>query len=103
MYRNDRSPSLVFCLFMDAIGYFSYAIPFLGEFADIIWAPVSALIFTISFGGWRGILGGMFNFVEEILPGTDFIPSFTIAWMIRNMRNRPANKKAMRGRVVNDY
>lgn len=81
---NRNSPSFVFCLLMDIIGYATYAIPFLGEIGDIIWAPVSAIIFTISFGGWKGVLGGMFNFVEEILPGTDFIPSFTIAWFIKN-------------------
>ena len=85
---------------MDAIGYFSYAIPLLGEFADIVWAPVSAIIFTISFGGWRGVMGGMFNFVEELLPGTDFIPSFTIAWMIRQSRNRAAQKKTYRARII---
>ncbi len=84
--RQSFSPSLVFCIAMDAIGYFTYAIPVLGELGDIIWAPVSAMIFTISFGGWKGILGGIFNFTEEILPGTDFIPSFTIAWLIKNIK-----------------
>lgn len=86
MKRTDRSPSLGFCLLMDAVGYFTYTVPVLGEVGDILWAPVSAVIFTISFGGWKGMLGGMFNFMEEILPGTDFIPSFTIAWFLRNMR-----------------
>lgn len=99
MKRNDRSPSLAFCLLMDLIGYFSYAIPFLGEFADILWAPFSAVVFTFTFGGWRGILGGMFNFVEEILPGTDFIPSFTIAWFIRRMR-KPEGDNRMKTRMI---
>ena len=99
MNRTDRSPSLAFCLAMDAIGYFSYAIPFLGEFADIIWAPVSAVIFTVSFGGWRGVLGGVFNFVEEILPGTDFIPSFTIAWFIRRMRTSSGQKGTVKASI----
>lgn len=83
-----QSPSLVFCVLMDAIGYFSYAIPILGEFGDLVWAPISAIIFTVSFGGWKGILGGAFNFLEEILPGTDFIPSFTIAWFLKNRKQR---------------
>jgi hypothetical protein len=55
----------------------------LGEFADVIWAPISGIIFYITFGGWRGTFGGLFNFVEELLPGTDFIPSFTIMWFIQ--------------------
>ena len=73
---------------MDLIGYATYAIPFLGEFADIIWAPISAIIFFISFGGWKGALGGIGNFIEEILPGTDFIPSFTIMWFLQNYRRK---------------
>ena len=74
---NRKEPSLIFCILMDVIGYATYAIPFLGEFGDILWAPVSSIIFFLTFGGWKGAMGGMFNFVEEILPGTDFIPSFT--------------------------
>ena len=81
MYR--RKPSLLFCILMDMIGYASYAVPFLGEIVDIIWAPLSAIIFFISFGGWKGALGGIGNFIEELLPGTDFIPSFTIMWFIQ--------------------
>src|SRR5947208_996411 len=59
---------------MDAIGCFTYAVPVLGEFADVIWAPISGIIFYITFGGWKGTFGGLFNFAEELLPGTDFIP-----------------------------
>lgn len=87
MTKQQTSTSLIFCVLMDIIGYATYAIPFLGEFGDIIWAPVSALIFYRTFGGWKGAFGGMFNFVEEILPGLDFIPSFTIMWFIQRLRN----------------
>jgi hypothetical protein len=66
---------------MDLIGYATYAVPLIGEFADIIWAPISAIIFFRSFGGWKGAFGGIFNFVEEIMPGLDFIPTFTITWL----------------------
>ena len=79
-------PSLAACLVMDFLGYATYSVPFLGEFADIIWAPVSAFIFFRMFGGLKGILGGAFNFVEEILPGLDFIPTFTIAWAVQYFR-----------------
>jgi len=79
---------------MDLIGCATYAIPFLGEFADIIWAPVSAIIFFVSFGGWKGALGGIGNFIEEILPGTDFIPSFTIMWFLQHYRKKNPNTPA---------
>jgi hypothetical protein len=78
---KKHQPSLIFCIAMDLVGYASYAVPFLGEFADIIWAPISAIIFFRTFGGWKGAFGGIFNFAEEILPGLDFIPTFTISWM----------------------
>ena len=60
----------------------TYAIPLLGEFGDTLWAPISAFIFYRTFGGTKGMLGGAFNFLEEILPGFDFIPSFTIMYFM---------------------
>ena len=78
---NKPAPALAFCIIMDVIGYASFAIPGLAEVSDIIWAPISALIFYKTFGGWKGAFGGIFNFVEEILPFTDFVPSFTIMWI----------------------
>ncbi len=85
---NRKQPSLLFCILMDLVGYATYAVPILGEFGDILWAPISSLIFMSSFGGWKGVLGGFGNFIEELLPGTDFIPSFTIMWFIQNAQKR---------------
>ncbi|MEP6513507.1 MAG: hypothetical protein ABJA79_06545 [Parafilimonas sp.] len=73
--------SLLFCIVMDLIGYATYSLPFIGELGDLVWAPISAFIFYKTFGGKKGIIGGVFNFIEELLPGTDFIPSFTIMWV----------------------
>jgi hypothetical protein len=77
---NKQQPSLAFCIIMDVLGFATYAIPGLGELGDIVFAPVSAIIFYFMFGSWKGAL---FNFTEEILPGTDFIPTFTIMWFMR--------------------
>ena len=85
---NSGRPSLIFCILMDMIGYASYTMPLIGEITDFIWAPISALIFFFTFGGWKGALGGVGNFIEELLPGADFIPSFTIMWFAqRSQRN----------------
>jgi len=92
---KHSKPSLLFCIAMDCIGYLSYTIPGLAEFSDIIWAPVSGIIFFAAFGGWKGGVGGLFNFVEEILPGTDFIPSFTIMWLLQN-----ATSKKEAGKII---
>ncbi|MFT3682595.1 MAG: hypothetical protein QM791_20230 [Ferruginibacter sp.] len=76
-------PNIAICIVMDLIGMFTYSAPLLGEFADIIWAPLSAMVFYKLFGGRIGLIGGVLNFVEEIIPFTDVIPSFTIAWFIK--------------------
>ena len=81
----NKQPSLAFCIIMDVLGYATYAIPGLGELGDIVFAPVSAIIFYVMFGSWKGAL---FNFTEEILPGTDFIPSFTIMWSWNYFSNK---------------
>ena len=82
MKNRSTNVSLFFCLVMDAIGYATYAIPVFGELGDLVWAPLSAFIFYKTFGGTKGALGGLFNFIEEILPGLDFIPSFTLMWLV---------------------
>ena len=92
MIKQQTSTSLIFCVLMDIIGYATYSIPFLGEFGDIIWAPISALIFYKTFGGWKGAFGGLFNFIEEALPFTDFIPSFTIMWFLKYLRSPQQDK-----------
>jgi len=76
-------PPLALCIFLDFLGCASYVLPFIGEFSDIIWAPISGIIFFSIFGKKIGVFGGMFSVVEELLPGLDFIPTFTIAWYMR--------------------
>ena len=95
MNRQTGNVSLLFCILMDLVGYATYAVPVLGELGDIFWAPISAFIFWRTFGSWKGALGGMFNFVEELLPGLDFIPSFTIMWFLqkRKVQNTEVSKK----------
>ena len=76
-------PNIAVCILMDLVGMATYFFPGLGEFADIVWAPISGYIFYKLFGGRFGIIGGTLDFLEEIIPFTDVIPSFTIAWFIR--------------------
>jgi hypothetical protein len=93
--NNQKTGSLIFCLAMDAVGYATYSIPLLGEFGDLLWAPVSAIIFYKTFGGWKGTFGSVFNFAEELLPGTDFIPSFTLMWLWKNFMQKEKSKTIM--------
>jgi hypothetical protein len=78
-------PSLGMCLVMDIIGSLTVMIPFFGE---IIWAPISAIIFWRMFGFRRAFMGGVFSFIEELIPGLDFIPTFTIMWFIQYARRK---------------
>lgn len=87
-------PSLALCILLDAVGMATYLIPALGEFADIVWAPLSGLIFYKLFGGRFGMVGGVLSFLEEIIPWTDIIPSFTIAYFIR--KNEADKMQALR-------
>lgn len=70
-------------LLLDGIGYASYLIPILGESIDFIWAPLSAFILMKMYKGPEGRAAGILEFFEEILPGTDFIPTYTIMWFYR--------------------
>jgi len=89
---------------MDLIGYASYALPGLGEFSDIIWAPFSGFLFYKIFGGRFGITGGLLNFIEEALPFTDFIPSFTIAWVIRYASQKNTRQdKSIQGQLTGKF
>ena len=76
-------PNIFLCVALDLIGMASYILPGIGEFADVGWAFISALVFHTLFGGRFGMIGAVLNFAEEIIPFTDIIPSFTIAWFIR--------------------
>lgn len=73
-------PTLAFCLIMDLLGSATFLLPGLDEWFDILWAPVSAMLFFNSFGGKVGRIGSIINFAEEMLPFTDFVPTFTIAY-----------------------
>lgn len=87
-------PNIVLCIILDIMGMATYLIPALGEFADVVWAPISGYLFFQLFGGRFGVIGAVLNFLEEIIPFTDIIPSFTIAWFIRKneLDNWIANK-----------
>jgi len=90
-------PPIGLCIIMDLLGMATYALAWLGEYADIVWAPISGFVFFILFGGRFGLIGGTLDFLEEILPFTDIIPSFTIAWFIRK---READKLITKGKII---
>lgn len=89
--KTDYS-KLFLCVLLDLMGYFSYAIPLIGEFLDVLWAPISAILLMSLFKGKSGKIGGMVEFVEELLPFTDFVPTFTLTWFYNHLK---ATKKGL--------
>ncbi|WDO12606.1 hypothetical protein MH928_14950 [Flavobacterium sp. WW92] len=78
---DKKQKQLMLSLLFDAIGMFSYALPFLGEFADFAWAPISGFILAKMYKGTVGTVGGIISFLEELFPFTDILPTFTLTWI----------------------
>ncbi|MDI1255931.1 MAG: hypothetical protein PSV16_07500 [Flavobacterium sp.] len=86
--KDNKGRDLILGLVFDALGYVSFTIPIFGEFEDVIWAPVSAILMIIMYKGTAGKIAGAFDFLEEILPFTDVIPSFTLMWFYKYVIKR---------------
>lgn len=78
---SNKKRNLILGIAFDAIGMVSFSIPLIGEFSDVIWAPVAGFLMTRMYKGTVGKVGGIFAFLEEIIPFTDVIPSFTLTWI----------------------
>ncbi|WP_405206852.1 hypothetical protein [Aquimarina sp. LLG6339-5] len=72
----------------DLIGMASMVIPVVGPFLDIIWAPYAAKQMLDMYPGKKGKIASVITFIEEIIPGTDIIPSFTIMWLYTFVINK---------------
>ncbi|MDU8887284.1 hypothetical protein RXV94_14020 [Yeosuana sp. MJ-SS3] len=75
----SKNKKLALSLLFDAIGF----VPFI----DLVWAPTSAYIMTKMYKGNKGKIAGIITFIEEFLPGLDFIPTFTLMWLITYVFN----------------
>lgn len=80
MKNDNRNRDLWLGLLFDGIGMVSYAVPMLGEFSDVVWAPIAGILMAYLYRGNTGKAAGLFTFLEEIVPFSDFIPSFTLMW-----------------------
>jgi len=81
VYQKQKTTKLLLGLLFDAIGMASYIIPGLAEYIDVVWAPLAGFLMTKMYKGRLGRVAGILTFVEEIIPFTDVIPSFTITWI----------------------
>ena len=82
-YQREKSTKLTIAIALDIVGMMSFLVPGVAELTDVVWAPIAAVANFLLFRGFTGAAGGMGTFLEELLPATDWIPSFTITWGIK--------------------
>ena len=95
--QKKKYKHLFLGLLFDAIGMLSFAIPFLGDFSDVLWAPLAGWLMTRMYKGKIGQAAGIIVFVEEIIPGLDFIPTFTITWFYTYVIKGSKNERTIEG------
>lgn len=79
--KENKIRNLLLGLLFDALGMVSFIIPGIGEFSDIVWAPLAGWLMTRMYKGKIGQAAGVVTFIEELAPGLDVIPTFTIMWL----------------------
>ncbi|HSI69935.1 MAG TPA: hypothetical protein VK941_06870 [Gillisia sp.] len=99
--KTLKNKLLVRGLIYDAIGMASYALPVVGPFLDLLWAPYAAKLMTEMYPGKKGKIASVIVFIEEILPGTDIIPTFTLMWLYTFVWKRePAKEIIIEAEVI---
>ena len=78
---SKKYKNLLLSLLFDAIGMVSFVIPGIGEFSDIVWAPLAGWLMTKLYKGRVGQAAGLITFAEELIPGMDVVPTFTLTWI----------------------
>jgi hypothetical protein len=102
-YQNQKYLKLVLSIALDLVGMATFVIPGVGEFADLIWAPIAGLAGFLMYGGLVGAVGGTFTFLEELLPGTDILPGLTLTWIVKfGLRDRQSFARYARKRGVEE-
>jgi hypothetical protein len=79
--KNEKYKLLHQGILFDIIGMSTMAIPIIGPFLDLLWAPIAAKKMINMYKGTEGKIASVLVFVEEILPFTDVVPTFTLMWL----------------------
>jgi len=81
---KNKLSSLIFSLLFDALGLLSFVLPLIGEFSDVIWAPIASYLMLKMYPNRTGKIASIFVFLEELLPFIDVLPTFTLMWVYTN-------------------
>jgi hypothetical protein len=93
--KDKKIRNLFLGLLFDALGMLSFVLPGIGEFSDVIWAPLAGWLMTRMYKGKIGQAAGVVTFVEELIPGLDVIPTFTIMWVYTYLLSGKKGKKVI--------
>lgn len=66
---------LIASILIDVVGIIP--IPFF----DLIWAPLSSYFMLKMYKGKKAKIASIISFIEEIIPYTDVLPTFTLMWL----------------------
>ena len=97
---NLKNKKLVKSLVYDAVGMATMAIPLVGPFLDMVWAPVAARKMSRMYPGTKGKLASAIVFLEEILPFSDVIPTFTLMWVYTYVFQKQQDEVVINAEVV---
>lgn len=97
--NNEKYNLLRQGIIYDVVGMATMAIPFVGPFLDILWAPFAAKKMNDMYKGTEGKVASVFVFLEEILPYTDIIPTFTLMWLYTFVWKKQPRMKTIKIRV----
>lgn len=75
--QGKKWVKLAICIGIDLVGSGSLGVPLIGDVLDLVTAPLTAVMLQALFANSFVTIAGL---VEEILPGTDAIPTATLAW-----------------------
>ena len=89
---NLKIGKLILSIIFDLVGMLSYIIPGIAETTDVIWAPISGMLLVAMYKGKTGKVAGVIGTLEELIPFTDIIPTFTITWFYENYLDKKNNK-----------
>lgn len=94
--ETNKYKKLGLSILFDAVGMASFTLPFIGEFGDVIWAPLSVFLMARMYKGMTGKIAGMVSLFEELSFGFDFIPTFTLTWVYQYILKR----RKVRGKTI---
>lgn len=66
---------------LDLISISTVFIPIAGTLIDMIWASYAAKQMNDMYAGKKGKIAFIIVLIEELIPGLDVIPTFTLMWL----------------------